>query len=722
MNYCKVAVATPLFTLLTYTAPQPIALGSRVAVPLRGKTVVGIVWENSDSADTDAALLPVNHIFDDGYTLPEHWRQLIAFTARYYHYPIGQTAFTALPAALRRPKACPLPAVARHVQATEAAFAATAPKHKRQAQLWQAMLAGYLKTDQARTIHPQASKLLEQWQIAGYCILHTPMIPQPDTQAIYQPNAEQTAVIDAVRLAQGFTPFLLYGITGSGKTETYFEMAAETLRRGCQVLFLLPEINLTPQFLVRLQQRFADIPSVVLTSRNSEGERTQGYLKALSGQARLIVGTRLAIFTPLPELGLIVVDEEHDPSYKQDNELRYHARDLAVWRAQQANCPVVLGSATPSLESWHKVHEGHYTLLRLTQRAREQARLPQIHLLDVRRRKLHNGLCDTAIELLKDNLNQGGISMVYLNRRGFAPALFCDNCGHAFGCPHCSAKMVLHQSTRRLHCHHCNYRCAIAQRCPSCGNRDLAALGFGTQRIEETLHHLLPQAHIVRVDRDSVSRKHDWENVSTAIKASQIDILIGTQMLAKGHDFARLNLVIVVDADGSLYSADFRAGERLFAELMQVSGRAGRGETAGQVWIQTRLPEHPVYQMLLRQDHAAFAVQQLAERRANGFAPFTYTAAIRADAPQRETAGALLQQIAGQVAEYGLPEAQEVAVWGPVPMLLAKLAGRERMQVFLESTNRQALHRVVSHWQQALNTGRLPPHTRWSVDVDPQEV
>lgn len=722
MHYCQVAVNTPLHTLLTYAAPHPIALGSRVVVPLRGKNVVGIVWHNSDAPDTDATIHPISHILEDGYTLPEDWRALIAFTARYYHYPIGQTTFTALPAALRRPQVCPMPSPTQLYQPTAAALAREAPKHKRQAQLWQALCQGHLKAHQARAIHPQALQLLAQWQADHHCTLETAPIPQPNTPPTHPLNPEQSTAAAKVATTQGFTPFLLYGITGSGKTETYFEMAAETLRRGQQVLFLLPEINLTPQLLARLEQRFPNIPCTVLNSRTAEGERAKGYLKALSGQARLIVGTRLAVFTPMRELGLIVVDEEHDPSFKQDNELRYHARDLAIWRAQQAACPVVLGSATPSLESWHKALQGDYRLLKLTQRARTEATLPRIQLLDIRRTQMHNGLCDTAVKLLQHNLQQGGMSMVYLNRRGFAPALFCDNCGHAFGCPHCSAKMVLHQSTHRLHCHHCNHRQAIPSRCPSCGNRDLTAIGFGTQRLEETLQNILPQARIVRVDRDSMSQKQGWQNVDAAVRAGQIDILLGTQMLAKGHDFARLNLVVVVDADGSLYSADFRAPERLFAELMQVSGRAGRGTQAGQVWIQTRLPEHPVYQMLQRQDHAAFAQAQLAERRDNGLAPFAHTAAIRADAPQRETAHQLLQATATAVAELYAESTQEVAVWGPVPMLLAKLAGRERVQVFLESPNRAALHRTVSLWQQTLATTRLPPHTRWSVDIDPMET
>uniref|UniRef100_UPI0035A01606 replication restart helicase PriA n=1 Tax=Neisseria dentiae TaxID=194197 RepID=UPI0035A01606 len=478
------------------------------------------------------------------------------------------------------------------------------------------------------------------------------------------------------------------------------------------------EINLTPQLLKRVQARFADVPAAVLHSQTAAGQRTQDYLRAMLGQAKLVIGTRLSVFTPLPDIGLIVVDEEHDGSFKQDNELRYQARDLAVWRAKQSGCPIVLGSATPSLESWHKAQNGAYRLLELAERARTAAKLPQVEILNVGRLKLDNGFSPQALKLLQHNYQQGGMSLVYLNRRGFAPALFCGDCGHTFGCPRCSAKMVLHQRARQLRCHHCDYCQSVPYKCPDCGNQDLTAVGQGTQRVEETLRALMPQAAVARVDRDSTAHKNDWADLYRRIAGNEIDVLVGTQMLAKGHDFARLNLVVVLNADGSLYSADFRAPERLFAELMQVSGRAGRAQTAGKVLIQTQLPEHPVFAAVKAQNYRIFAETELAERKLLNMPPFAFQTAIRADAAKVADAMDFLNDIK---AVTGPLIGENVSVFGPAPMFMVRLAERERAQVFLESPDRRSLHRAVSLWVQVLQQYR-DGKIRWSVDVDPAEM
>ena len=398
--------------------------------------------------------------------------------------------------------------------------------------------------------------------------------------------------------------------------------------------------------------------------------------------------------------------------------MRYHARDLAVWRAKQSSCPIVLGSATPSLESWHKAQSGAYRLLQLTERAHASAQLPQVDILNVGRLKLDNGFSPQALQLLKQNFEAGGMSLVYLNRRGFAPALFCGDCGHTFGCPNCSAKMVLHQRARQLRCHHCDHREPIPFKCPDCGNQDLTAVGHGTQRVEETLRAFLPKAAVVRVDRDSTAHKNDWADLYRRIADNEIDILVGTQMLAKGHDFARLNLVIVLNADGSLYSADFRAPERLFAELMQVSGRAGRADKSGKVLIQTQLPEHPVFAAVKVQDYAVFAENELKERQIFAMPPFGFQTAVRADAPRVADAMEFLNA-AKETLTPLLPES--VSQFGAAPMLMVRLAERERAQIFLESTSRQDLHRAVSLWVQVLQQNR-DGKIRWSVDVDVQEV
>ena len=722
MIYHRIAVNVPLSDgLLTYSHSEPLPQGTRVLVPFRNKTVVGIVWETNIAPDMDAArILGVQTTFSDEPPLSESWRDLLSFTSRYYHYPTGQAVFAALPQGLKETRAVEMPQPPLFYALNEAGRAQTPPpaRFNKKAALWGALLSGGMTMAALKQVNAQAAKLIEDWAEQGW--IETTEASKPILRSSeFQLNADQQKASDEIQTAFGsFQPFLLYGITGSGKTEVYFDAMAKVLAQGRQVLFLLPEINLTPQLLKRVENRFADVPTAVLHSQMAAGRRTQDYLRAMLGQAKLVIGTRLAVFTPLPDVGLIVVDEEHDGSFKQDNELRYHARDLAVWRAKQSGCPVVLGSATPSLESWHKAQSGAYRLLQLTERAHTAAQLPQVDILNVGRLKLDNGFSPQALQLLKQNFEAGGMSLVYLNRRGFAPALFCGDCGHTFGCPNCSAKMVLHQRARQLRCHHCDHREPIPFKCPDCGNQDLTAVGHGTQRVEETLRAFLPKAAVVRVDRDSTAHKNDWADLYRRIADNEIDILVGTQMLAKGHDFARLNLVIVLNADGSLYSADFRAPERLFAELMQVSGRAGRADKPGKVLIQTQLPEHPVFAAVKAQDYAVFAENELNERQMFAMPPFGFQTAVRADAPRVADAMEFLNAAKETLAPL-LPES--VSQFGAAPMLMVRLAERERAQIFLESTSRQDLHRAVSLWVQVLQQNR-DGKIRWSVDVDAQEA
>lgn len=722
MIYHRIAVNVPLSDgLLTYSHSEPLPLGARVLVPFRNKTVVGIVWETDIAPDMDAArILGVQTTFSDEPPLPESWRDLLSFTSRYYHYPTGQAVFAALPQGLKETRAVEMPQPPLFYALNEAGRAQTPPpaRFNKKAALWDALLSGGMTMAALKQVNAQAAKLIEDWAEQGW--IETTEAAKPVLRSSeFQLNADQQQASDEIQTTFGsFQPFLLYGITGSGKTEVYFDAMAKVLAQGRQVLFLLPEINLTPQLLKRVEDRFADVPTAVLHSQMAAGRRTQDYLRAMLGQAKLVIGTRLAVFTPMDNVGLIVVDEEHDGSFKQDNELRYHARDLAVWRAKQSGCPVVLGSATPSLESWHKAQSGAYRLLQLTERAHTAAQLPQVEILNVGRLKLDNGFSPQALQLLKQNFEAGGMSLVYLNRRGFAPALFCGDCGHTFGCPNCSAKMVLHQRTHQLRCHHCDHREPIPFKCPDCGNQDLTAVGHGTQRVEETLRAFLPKAAVVRVDRDSTAHKNDWADLYRRIADNEIDILVGTQMLAKGHDFARLNLVIVLNADGSLYSADFRAPERLFAELMQVSGRAGRADKPGKVLIQTQLPEHPVFAAVKAQDYAVFAENELNERQMFAMPPFGFQTAVRADAPRVADAMEFLNAAKETLVPL-LPAS--VSQFGAAPMLMVRLAERERAQIFLESTSRQDLHRAVSLWVQVLQQNR-DGKIRWSVDVDAQEA
>ncbi|HGH7085880.1 TPA: primosomal protein N' [Neisseria meningitidis] len=729
MIYHRIAVNVPLSDgLLTYSHSDPLPPGTRVLVPFRNKTVVGMVWETDIAPDMDTArILSIQTTFVEEKPLPESWRDLLAFTSRYYHYPTGQAVFAALPQGLKETRAVEMPQPPLFYALNEAGRAQTPPpaRFNKKAALWDALLSGGMTMAALKQVNAQAAKLIEDWAEQGWIETTEaakPVLRSYHGQASHSEfvlNADQQQASDEIQTAFGsFQPFLLYGITGSGKTEVYFDAMAKVLAQGRQVLFLLPEINLTPQLLKRVENRFADVPTAVLHSQMAAGKRTQDYLRAMLGQAKLVIGTRLAVFTPMDDVGLIVVDEEHDGSFKQDNELRYHARDLAVWRAKQGGCPIILGSATPSLESWHKAQSGAYRLLQLTERAHTAAQLPQVDILNVGRLKLDNGFSPQALQLLKQNFEAGGMSLVYLNRRGFAPALFCGDCGYTFGCPNCSAKMVLHQRARQLRCHHCDHREPIPYKCPDCGNQDLTAVGHGTQRVEETLRTFLPKAAVVRVDRDSTAHKNDWADLYRRIADNKIDILVGTQMLAKGHDFARLNLVIVLNADGSLYSADFRAPERLFAELMQVSGRAGRADKPGKVLIQTQLPEHPVFAAVKAQDYAVFAENELNERQMFAMPPFGFQTAVRADAPRVADAMEFLNAAKETLAPL-LPES--VSQFGAAPMLMVRLAERERAQIFLESPSRQDLHRAVSLWAQVLQQNR-DGKIRWSVDVDPQEA
>ncbi|MBR3426184.1 MAG: primosomal protein N', partial [Neisseriaceae bacterium] len=544
----------------TYAHDTPLPIGRRVVVPFNNTTQVGIVWQSDVTPEIEVdKILPIQTVFDDEPLLPQQWIDLIEFSARYYHYPLGAAAFVALPTAMRQPEKLSLPKIEEYWTLSDLGRQTTPPRYPKQLVLWNALFSGSLNRQMAKQIHTDANKYLQQWLALGYLKIADKPQPVVLEQKIKLNTEQEMAVQTVLQKQDTFAPFLLWGITGSGKTEVYFEMMAEVIKNGGQALFLVPEINLTAQLLDRLQRRFPAVETAVLHSGSAKTARSWDYLRAMNGTAKIIVGTRLSIFTPIPHLSLIVVDEEHDNSYKQDKDLRYNARDLAVWRAKYANCPVVLGSATPSLESFQAAQNNRYRLITMKNRANPNARLPEIEIFDVKRQKLNNGLSDKALNLLEENLRNQGLSLVYINRRGFAPALFCGDCGYSFSCPNCSAKMVVHKYQRVLRCHHCDHKIAIPKACPDCGNQDLTAVGYGTQRIEETLKKYFQAAQILRIDSDTIARKDDWSKARQAIEDGTADIIIGTQMLAKGHDFGRLNLVIVVNADGSLYSADFRA-------------------------------------------------------------------------------------------------------------------------------------------------------------------
>ena len=527
-------------------------------------------------------------------------------------------------------------------------------------------------------------------------------------------TAEQQQAVDAVTQSNGYGCFLLHGITGSGKTEIYVHLIRRMLQQGGQVLLLVPEINLTPQLENYFRNRFPDAELVSLHSGLNDGERTQNWLRAQSGRARIILGTRLAVFTPLPQLALIIVDEEHDSSFKQQDGLRYSARDVAIFRANQRSVAIVLGSATPSLESYYNAQNGRYRMLRLTQRALAQARLPEVRCINISNTIMQHGVSEPLLQALAERLQRGEQSLIFINRRGYAPVLMCTACSWLSGCSNCAGKLVLHLNDRLLRCHHCGHQERVPHACPSCGNADLQPVGIGTQRVESALQEHFPQARILRVDRDSTRNKGAWNAMRQQIQDDAVDILVGTQMLAKGHDFPNLTLVGVLNSDSALYSSGFRASEKLFAQLAQVAGRAGRADKPGEVLIQTAFPDHPLFRALRTHDYDSWAQTLLAERRSADFPPFAYQVMLRAEGKQKAEVFAFLQQ--AQQAAIAL--ATSVDIYGVVPAALPRRANHYLAHLLVQSDKRKLLQQFLHAWRLALNA--LPAQKlRWSLDVDP---
>jgi primosomal protein N' (replication factor Y) len=723
----KIALDVPLDTLFDYRSEDisPEDVGRRVLVTFGRRKMVGLIVALASHSDLPAASIkPVLKVFRDTPALTPDILKLLQFCADYYHHPLGEVIFTALPQRLRSGQASTLPnqisyALNQDAPAPEDLPARAIVKRKLLTQLAQAPLTA---RESLLTLSPSASKHLKEMLATGWITQQQDTRPKqlasvasgasPQLPTL---NLEQAAVIESFAAsATGFSASLLLGITGSGKTEVYLRLTALQLEQGRQVLVLVPEINLTPQLEARFQSRFPDVPVVSLHSSLNDSERLHHWLLAQSGQARIVLGTRLSVFTPLPGLGLIIVDEEHDSSFKQQDGLRYSARDMAAARAKQRNIPILLGSATPALESYHNALSGRYRLLRLTRRAADEAQLPAIRCVDMRSEKPEDGLSSTLLRALTENLAHGRQSLVFINRRGFAPVLMCNQCGWLAPCPRCTSRLVVHLRERRLRCHHCGHEERVPRGCPDCGNPDLAPLGQGTQRLEDALTLHFPTARILRIDRDSTRRKHALREMLQEVHEERVDILVGTQILAKGHDFKRLTLVGALNVDGALYSADFRAAERLFAQLMQVAGRAGRAAEPGTVLIQTQFPDHPLFEALRHQDYEAFAKDQLTERKQAGFPPFCHQALLRAEATQMETALAFLRQ----AKKLAMPVSDSITLYDPVPAPMARLAGRERAQLLVQSNARRDLQRFLHHWNAAL-AGLKARQVRWSIDVDP---
>ena len=681
-----------------------VQVGSWVLVPWGRARKVGLVIGLSDASALDPERIrPLREVIADAPRAPEAWLRLVRFAADYYHRGVGEVALPAVPKLLRTPPAA---------RARGSAFARA----------------------RARLGSGSAPRQGKEPRGTDGGAPPSAVVGADSAVAPPAPNAAQRQALDALAASTGFSVSLLHGVTGSGKTEVYLRWLAGALARDAanQVLMLVPEIALTPQLAAQVSARFPMERVAILHSDLADGDRAAHWLAAAEGRARVVIGTRLAVLAPLPHLAAIVVDEEHDPSYKQQEGVRYSARDLAVVAASQRGIPIVLGSATPSLESWLAARRGRYRLLSLPQRI-GGGDLPELDVIDLRGKTLLHDLAPAAIEAMGAACARGDQALVFINRRGYAPVLTCEQCGWLSRCAECSAFRVLHRingtggsraaARYRLVCHHCTAEQPVPRACPDCGNVDLKALGRGTQRLEEGLAELFPGARIARLDRDVARRRGAAQQVLDAAHAGEVDILVGTQMLAKGHDFRRLSLVIAVDCDGGLYAADYRAPERLFATLMQVAGRAGRDARASRVIVQTRFPEHPLFGYLARHDYDGFADLQLMERQQVGLPPWRHHALLRAEAGSQAEALAFLTR-ARAIGQALLDDSRSTdappALLDPVPMAMSRLAGRERAQLLIESDARPPLHRFLEAWLPGLRD--IGGNARWALDIDPVEI
>ncbi len=700
--YLAVALDVPLPGLFDYSHDRPVPPGVRVRVMFGRRAMVGMVWAVRDAPGVAAERVrPIEAVLDDVPPMPADWLRLAEFAAHYYHRPLGEVLLPVLPPSLRRPAAY------------TGARSAGGPVCRADRRPGTSRAARKRKGGAGTEAVDAAAG-----ENAAACLASDPA-REGEGPAL---TAAQACALEGLQdlLETGSGVALLHGVTGSGKTELYLRLARRVLAAGRQVLLLVPEINLTPQLEHSVRARLGDRLAVI-HSRLSEGDRLRAWLRASRGQADILLGTRLALFTPLPRLGLIVVDEEHDASYKQQDGLRYSARDLAVWRGHDLKIPVVLGSATPSLETWRHAQEGGYRLLSLPERAQAQP-LPEIRLVDTRRARLEQGFTPQLLDALEARLAQGGQSLVFINRRGYAPVLRCASCAWVSQCRRCTAHMVLHRPGGRhvLQCHHCGDAMPVPRACPECGDPDIQPMGRGTQRVEEFLAERFSGARILRIDADATRLKGSAEALFARAHAGEADILVGTQMVSKGHDFARLGLVGVLNADAMLFSQDFRAPERLFAQLMQVAGRAGRRQGGAEVMVQTDYPDQAVYQALLRHDYQRFAAHCLEERRDLGLPPFSSQALLTAQAGRVRDALDFLEAARAQA--RALPEAAGVRVHDPVPLRIVRVARVERAQLLFESDGRGALHRLLRALLPGLDELARGVVQHWGIEIDPQEI
>ena len=737
----QIALPVPLPRSFDYLPPaghQPTLadVGKRARVPFGPREITGVVVGiSAPGAEAEGpALREVQALLDESPLLQGELLESLRWLARYTHAPLGEVLGTALPVLLRQGE--PMPdthAWAWRLTALGQAETTRLRQGTRPRRLAELLSHSPREEDQL-DLH------LDNWRAAARALGKRGLIERvaipastlaPDPQPGPTLNPQQQAAVDSILAADGFQPFLLDGVTGSGKTEVYLHAIADCLRRGKQALVLVPEIGLTPQTLARFRQRLG-VPVVALHSGLNDGARARGWAAFARGEARVAVGTRSAVFTPLPDAGLIIVDEEHDGSYKQQDGMRYHARDFALVRGKALDIPVILGSATPSLESLHNAISGRYAHLRLTQRAGE-ARPPAVRVQDLRKRPLDAGLSRDTLAAISGALESGGQVLVFKNRRGYAPVLMCHDCGWSAQCRRCgtpekSSPMTVHGAGRRLQCHHCGARQAVPPACPDCGGLALQPQGIGTERIEELLAERFSDVPVLRIDR-STTQKRDALAGHLEKLGDRPGILVGTQILAKGHDLPHLTLVVVVGVDEGLFSADFRAGEKLAQQLIQVSGRAGRARKPGEVWLQTHHPDHPLLNVLINGGYHAFAESELEQRRAAGFPPFAHLALLRAEAKQVDAANAFLRAARVLLDSAGASRRARadstetpMQLEGPLPAPMSRRAGMHRMQLLLSSHSRRDLHALLDATFPAIHELPEARRVRWSLDVDPLDL
>ena len=735
-RFVKIAIPCPLYKTFDYRLPatfgeRTIQPGVRVRVSFGRQKLIGIVIEEISSSDVPASKLkPVIAVLDEHNLLGDDILKLLLWAAKYYVHPLGDALQTALPVFLRSNDDA-TPSLNEYWRLAQPATEENQQSLKRapkQLQLYQLLQATAENDTESGLDADALNARTENWRAPLKALLEKQLIesfvrpalltPQTSKHEAPQLNDEQIEAIKNIEAhRQQHAVHVVNGITGSGKTEVYLALCEAMLADGKQILVLVPEIGLTPQLTQRFLERL-NASIVILHSAMNDKQRYAAWHAAANGQARLVIGTRSSVFTPMPDLGLIIIDEEHDGSYKQQDGFRYNARDLAILRAKNRNIPIILGSATPSLESLNNINEQRYHAHFLKKRANKKP-LPKIQLVNLCSQKLYEGLADGLLAKIKQHLDAQGQVLLFINRRGFAPLLMCHDCGWTTNCQRCDAHMTFHKRRNQLHCHHCGSQRPAPESCDECGSDNILAIGAGTERIEHFLQERFPETQVSRIDRDTTRNKGALQDKLEKAHSGESGILVGTQMLAKGHDFPNITLVCVLDTDQALFSADFRAAEHLAQLITQVSGRAGRAEKPGEVLIQTHHPDHPLLQTLLHSGYPAFAKAALQERAAAGLPPIHHLVLLRCESVDANAAPTFLQQAADLARQIDL---KDIDLFGPIPAPMERRAGRYRHQIMLQSKQRKNLHRLLNWWVPQLQQLPAARKVRWSIDVDPYDT